>query len=617
MRADQTPVRILAVFFLVVAGLFLYGCYKAGDLAIKASFAPYNAQLKAAKLVPLSMVDVFRPHVVQGQQWPKKQQACASDCIAQRAVAQATVGLLHMPITWAGGVGLFSLLIGVVLAMRGVAPQPRRNLINLGREEITLRTQADTLPILRQGRHQWGVMRRPWLQKAGRREFGNGIFVGPPGAGKSSLLKTWLLTSDDLNFVVVDLKGDLWKETAGYRSTLGDVLRLDLSSLTGDALDPLATEEQAAMAIFEILLPTSVPAKAHFPSGAQQIALAYWKAARATGVPAISVLVQAATSRAEDMVGLARRLMASAPEDSRAELLAAFQGAFAEVWDDPVHGTAGEKGSMLSSFRTAFAPLNTPEIQSTLASRTFDPRVLVNRRSTLYITAPSTDTPYKLPLEMLLGAVIEEIFTHCDQHGAGEEIILLADEAGVLKVPRFGTILASGRSRNVTVAAFVQDLGQLRQYHQDGWAGLTDTFHHWTFWGPRNMQARAYLRDQCGKYEVPNPEYDSRKRNRRFLEIDAFDELDAAWTEDKVLALLNYQRHYVVYGEFVTPFQGPAKLRRALKAPALPTLPLPGKVMEPETSTQKQTPSPQPVSAPPAPDAAGMAGMMKELDDSF
>ena len=577
---------------LLLSVLLLWAAFRASSNAVNAAYAPYNAELVKAKLPRLSVEDMTRPHIVNGQMYPKQfwratGKPCGSDCIGQNAAKAAKVG--PIPTTWAATTGGGLLLAGIVAAVLGFSANPRRNLINLEAGRIRLKTTADTLPIIQRGGAKWGIMRRDDLKGSGRRQFGNGIFIGAPGKGKSSLLISWLLLSDALNFVVIDLKGDLWKATAGHRATLGPVFRLDLSTLTGHALDPFDTDKRAdVVGLFEILLPTDEARTAHFNRAAQEIAGAYWGAARAANIPAVPVLVQAATSNTADMLEQARELLEKAPQHRRPELLYAFRGAFGDVWDDTDKGSGGERGSVLSSFRAAFAGLQTPEILSTLAARTFDPAELVEGRATLYITAPSTDAPYKAPLEMLLGAVIDEIFAYCDAQGAGEEIVILADEAGALKVPRFKNILATARSRNVTLTAFLQDLGQLRQYHQDGWRGITDTIHHWTFWNMKNPQARDFLRDACGEYDKRNPSRDQDEQRRRpVVEVNAFDEMSAGWKEADVISLLDYDRVYVLHGPYVTPYKGPAKARMGQTPPQLPRLALPPRLVAP---VSQQTP---------------------------
>jgi hypothetical protein len=64
------------------------------------------------------------------------------------------------------------------------------------------------------------------------REHGNGVVIGPPGAGKTRMLETNLLNWQH-SVVVIDLKGSLYERTAGVRSGLGQVIRLDPRTGTG------------------------------------------------------------------------------------------------------------------------------------------------------------------------------------------------------------------------------------------------------------------------------------------------------------------------------------------------------------------------------------------------
>lgn len=611
MKENRTNITLAALVLLLIGGLLLYFSYTAADRAVNAAYSPYqrgirqyNATTRGEHLRALSVQDVFSPFHANGQMFPKQMRAgkpCGSDCIAQNAIKAAKVGPISVP--WTGGLGAVLFGAGFLSALKARSQNPRRKLINLDVDRVRLKTTVDTLPIVQRGGARWGIMRRQDMKKAGRRQFGNGIFLGAPGKGKSSLLTYWLLMSDALNFVVIDLKGDLWAATAGHRATLGPVMRLDLSSLTGDALDPFDKDKKAAVeGILEILLPTDDTQggnTGYFNKAAKSLALAYWDAARAVKRPTVSVLVQAATSSTADMLEQARELVDMAPEHRRADLLHNFQGAFSEVWDDPERMT-NERGSMLNNFRTAFVGLNTPEIMATLIARSFDPAALVEGRGTLYITAPTTNAPYKAPLEMLLGTVIDEIFSYCDRkisegEGPGEEIVILADEAGKLKVPRFNDVLATGRGRNVTLTAFLQDLGQLRQYHPQGWRGITDTIHHWTFWNTKNPDARDFLRDHCGEFDEPNPDFSTEQgkgNGPRYFTRNTFDEMSGSWNEDDVISLLDYDRVYIVHGRAVNPFKGPPKARAGQTPPQTPRQTLLPRVVAPVSRTA----TPQPAS---------------------
>ena len=70
-----------------------------------------------------------------------------------------------------------------------------------------------------------------------RRELGNMLICAPPRSGKSILAISQLLTWPH-SVVVVDIKGELYQNTAGYRSALGPVYVIDPRGV-GHQYDPL------------------------------------------------------------------------------------------------------------------------------------------------------------------------------------------------------------------------------------------------------------------------------------------------------------------------------------------------------------------------------------------
>src|SRR5215471_17386647 len=71
-----------------------------------------------------------------------------------------------------------------------------------------------------------------------RPELGNFLIVAPTRSGKGLLAVSQLLTWHH-SVIVNDIKGDLFTQTAGFRSLLGPVYVLDPTG-TGHRYDPLA-----------------------------------------------------------------------------------------------------------------------------------------------------------------------------------------------------------------------------------------------------------------------------------------------------------------------------------------------------------------------------------------
>lgn len=578
MSQDRSLLRVMSMVLLILGGLCVWIAGKTANDAVWKMLAPYNGKLIAAKWPPLTQIDLVRPHKLRGQMYPKEYDAgvpCGSNCMAWRTVQQTQVA--HVPVVYVGALGVIWSVMGLGAVVFAVRPNPRRNLINYERDHVQIPAPLApySLPIIQSGRSQWGLMRRH-LPAGGRRELGNVVVCGAPGRGKSNLLKYWLLTSDALNFVVLDLKSDLWRTTAGHRAGVSQAIRFDLDSVEGDAFDPLDVDDpNRARAVIGVFLPTDLGSQSnYFNSLAAEVAMCYWQAARQTGQSAIAVLVQAATLHTADMLQYTRQLITAAPPESQAALLVAFRAAFGLLWDNPE--ASGERNSMVQSFKAAFAPLNTPGILSTLSRTTFDPARLVEEPATLYISAPSTQAPYKLPIEALLGGVILAVNHHVDQVRAGQQrqdIVILADEAGILHVPLFADTLAGGRSRGISVAAFLQTLGQLGQYDRMGWRGLVDTVHHWVWFRSNDPDAHEFLRHRCGVYDKPSDTRDpAQSRRHPFDEVHAYDEIRPGWAETDVLALLDYDRTYPVFGAVINPYQSRAlTARMRMSPPPLPT----------------------------------------------
>jgi type IV secretion system protein VirD4 len=73
-----------------------------------------------------------------------------------------------------------------------------------------------------------------------RRELGNLLIVAPTRGGKGLLATSQLLTWRH-SAVVNDIKGDLFSQTAGYRSSLGPVFVIDPTAV-GHTFDPLLSK---------------------------------------------------------------------------------------------------------------------------------------------------------------------------------------------------------------------------------------------------------------------------------------------------------------------------------------------------------------------------------------
>ncbi len=118
-----------------------------------------------------------------------------------------------------------------------------------------------------------------------RRELGNLLVVAPTRGGKG-LLATSQLLSWQHSVVVNDIKGELFSQTAGYRSTLGNVFVIDPTGI-GHCYDPLLgkhTEDELLSAATHLLFKPDEGEGAIFTQRAIVMLTQLFLAARREGI---------------------------------------------------------------------------------------------------------------------------------------------------------------------------------------------------------------------------------------------------------------------------------------------------------------------------------------------
>lgn len=583
MRQNRTTL----IYMLVITSILLVACtvwtYQRAESEIDAAFSEANQILLAHDHQPLGVIDALIAHKIKGQVWPQWETQdgtpCPTTCHAQRKLTASTKWGIQV----SGVLGVIAIMLGMVI----FSPNPRRNLINLGRDRIAIDPRGgDAFPVIRTRvpPREWGIMARHKMRGIGRRQYGSAVMLGSPGRGKSNLLKSWLLSSDKTNFIVIDLKGDLYETTAAHRATLGPVICLDLAPQRGHALDPLqhATPNQIGTFAAQLVMGDT----AFWSLQTISLIAAYSRAAQYAGLSPIAVLIEAASLPPRDMARYARELLTAVPEEERIAIERDFSQTLERLWDD--NGTPNNQDAgVLASFKSVIKPLDTPEISSTLTQDTFNPTDLVRKRSTVYISTPTSEPPYKLPVELLLSYIIRSIFDEADNNGAGENIVLLADEAGVLEIPLFSESIAEGRSRNFSLFAFVQSAGQLSQYTRTNrWQDLQDIITHWIYLGSSIQDdVRRHLSEICGVYDVRVRDVNGELKE---VQRNAFEEFASGWKESHALAILDYDRRYVITGKMITPYSS-KRLQTLMKQtpPPLPQLQVIKNLSQPpQTKTQ-------------------------------
>jgi type IV secretion system protein VirD4 len=307
-----------------------------------------------------------------------------------------------------------------------------------------------------------------------RRELGNILIEAPTGGGKGLLAVCQLLTWGG-SAIVFDIKGDLYKQTAGYRNTLGPVFRFDTRG-QGHRYDPFRgkQEDDELYAIGHHLLyePNEGEGKSFTQKGTKMLLIVFRagrEANRQAGkkdgpiMPFVGAIADLGLNRAARVIydispDLARRFL---DEDYNPEKDYTEKKYLRDAWE---------------GVTARLYPLLMERILRCFNGSDFTAADIIAGKKpvTVYICVPEADLEAK---SSVIRLVMETLMAQMKQYvddAPGEtlaekgcrEVLYLLDEAGTIKLPSLPTDVATVRSRGISIWAAFQDNAQIEGLYQ-------------------------------------------------------------------------------------------------------------------------------------------------------
>jgi type IV secretion system protein VirD4 len=295
------------------------------------------------------------------------------------------------------------------------------------------------------------------------------LICGPTGSGKSQHITSQLLTWPH-SAVVYDIKGELHRLTAGFRSTLGPVYVLDPTGV-GNQYDPFLgriSESKLYAAAKNLLFdPKEGEGRAFAEKGMKMltiVSLAGREANRKMGyednplLPFVGYIADLGLNRAASVINtispdLCRRFL---DEDYNPDKDYTENKYLANSWE---------------SVTARLYPLLTEEVRRMLAGSDFTGADLMlgEKPVTVYLRVPEEDLLALSPVtRLVLDSVIHELFAtykQAEQAGTQEncrKVLFLIDEAGrTASLASLPDHLTTVRSRGISLIVAIQSLSQL------------------------------------------------------------------------------------------------------------------------------------------------------------
>jgi type IV secretion system protein VirD4 len=329
-----------------------------------------------------------------------------------------------------------------------------------------------------------------------RPELGNVLYVAPPRMGKSKAAIAQLLNFRH-SVVVLDVKSELYKATAGYRNTLGPVYVFDPQGY-GNAYDPLhgkTTEDELYAQAVRLLFEADEREPIYAQRGADML-MCMWLAARMEGIapfPYTRFLIRLGPK------GTAARLHSLSPALATQFLLTDFEDA--NFTDDRFLLSCW--GTITSRLRPM---LNETVIRSLTHSAVTPAALMLSPKPvTWYIRLKEQNLVALSPLQRLFWlSTIDELTTTYDDRD-GEDcnpVLLLIDEGGRVPIPGLHDATSTVSGRRVSVWLIVQSLEQLHAYGHDRASIIRGNCETHLFHRPNDPTTAKYLEDRLGSVSV-------------------------------------------------------------------------------------------------------------------
>ena len=326
-----------------------------------------------------------------------------------------------------------------------------------------------------------------------RPELGNLLIVAPTRLGKGLLAVSQLLTWHH-SVIVNDIKGDLFTQTAGFRSLLGPVYVLDHTGV-GHAYDPLEGKvtEDALYSSAAHLLHQAEERDQIFTQRATTMLACIFAAAKREGTPA---LPYARMMLRAGLAGCVERLQTVSPE-------------LATIFLDVSLASASLTDRfLLSAWGTLTArmrPLLTETVVRSLARSDFTAEqiMLHPKPVTVYLRWKEQDLLALSPLVRLVwGSLIDELVTTYDYRAGNgcQPVLLLIDEAGRTAIPSLADHATTVVGRGISIWLAVQSLSQLEVVYGKARAQvLRDNMESQLYYRPTDVATARYVEERCGR----------------------------------------------------------------------------------------------------------------------
>lgn len=344
----------------------------------------------------------------------------------------------------------------------------------------------------------------------------NILVVGGSGAGKTRFFVKPNIMQCNCSYIIADPKEELLRATGGMLEKQGyEVKVLNLVDMArSDCYNPLAyvRTDTDALRLVTNLVKNTTPKTAGNTDP-------FWDKSETALLQAfILYLVHEAPLEEQNFEMVMYMIENAAASENDEEYKSPMDVMFETLEEkDPNHialkqykvfkQAAGKTAkSILVSVAVRLASFNLPELASFIQKDEMELNMLGKRKQAIFAVIPDNDSSFNYLVGMLYTQAFQELYYDADHRPGGRlkiPVRVLMDEWANVALPNdFEKILATCRSRDISINIIVQNLSQIKAMYKDSWESIVGNCDHFLYLGGNEQSTHKYISELLGKATI-------------------------------------------------------------------------------------------------------------------
>ena len=344
----------------------------------------------------------------------------------------------------------------------------------------------------------------------------NILVVGGSGSGKTRFFVKPNIMQCNCSYIVADPKGELLRATGGMLEKQGYIVKvLNLVDMTrSDGYNPLAYihTDTDALKLVTNLIKNTTPKTAgntdpfwdKSETALLQAFILYLKYEAPISEQNFSTVMymvqNAAASENNEDYKSPMDVIFEALEEREPEHIAVKQY---KVFKQAAGKTAK---SILISTAVRLAAFNLSQFAAITNNDEMELDKLGQRKQAIFAVIPDNDSSFNYIVGMLYTQAFQELYYHADHKSGGRlnvPVRVLMDEFANVALPDdFEKVLATCRSREISINIIIQNMAQLKALIKDSWENVTGNCDTFLYLGGNEQGTHKYISELMGKATI-------------------------------------------------------------------------------------------------------------------